>query len=159
MRIYMSCKLYWTPSPKNRIRFQILNFTYKSWANLEKKIRKDERKPVRVLKISSRKYVSFIRHLVVHLQSSLTMSASIFSPRKILPTNLKAMPTEEARNQLRPENSWPSHRQHFQENFYYMFDNLWKVPPPPNKKSVPPPLLFTRTIDTISLIFFFISCK
>ena len=159
MRIYMSCKLYWTPSPKKPDKIPNSNFIYKNWANLEKIIGKDERKPVRVLKISSWKYVSFIKHLVVHLQSSLTMSASIFSPRKILPTNLKAMPTEEARNQLRPENSWPSPRQHFQENFYYMFDNLWKVPPPPNKKSVPPPLLFTWPIDIISLIFFFISCK
>jgi hypothetical protein len=36
---------------------------YKNWANLEKKFRKDERKPARVLKISSRKYVRYGKFL------------------------------------------------------------------------------------------------
>jgi hypothetical protein len=38
---------------------------YKNWANLEKKSRKDKRKPVRVLKISSRKYVKSGRFLAL----------------------------------------------------------------------------------------------
>jgi hypothetical protein len=52
---------------------------YKNWANLEKKSRKDKRKPVRVLKISSRKYVKSGRFLALKKEGTTVVHVTLVS--------------------------------------------------------------------------------